>query len=152
MKKTLILLSSTLVLFSVVAVNSTRMHHEEEQIKKVLVDGYVNGAFNALNPEAMKETFHEDFAIFSPRGNDIAKYPIDRWAEGVEKRKASAEFNPEDNKWDHKFKSIDVTGKSAAVKIELHHKGEHVYTDYLSLLKFDDGWRVVAKVYHEHEN
>ena len=30
------------------------------------------------------------------------------------------------------------------------HEGKHVYTDYLSLLKFDSGWRIVAKVYHSH--
>ncbi|TDI93056.1 MAG: hypothetical protein E2O76_17870 [Caldithrix sp.] len=25
-----------------------------------------------------------------------------------------------------------------------------VCTDYLSLLKFDSGWKIVAKVYHKH--
>ncbi len=36
------------------------------------------------------------------------------------------------------------------VKIELSKDGKLVYTDYLSLLKFDSGWRIVAKVYHRH--
>ncbi len=32
----------------------------------------------------------------------------------------------------------------------LSKDGRLVYTDYLSLLKFDSGWRIVAKVYHSH--
>lgn len=123
---------------------------DEEQIKKVIEEGYVHGAFNELNPEAMKKTFHEDFAIFSPNGEQINKYPIATWVEGVEKRKGSDEFDPEKNNWDHKFASIDISGKAAAVKVELHKDGTHIFTDYLSLLKFDNGWRIVAKVYHKH--
>jgi len=124
---------------------------DKDQIKKVIEEGYVHGAFNELNPEAMRKTFHEDFAIFSPKGNEISKYPIDTWAKGVEKRKSSDEFDPSKNKWDHKFATIDITGNAAAVKIELSKDGKHVYTDYLSLLKFDDGWRIVAKVYYQHK-
>lgn len=124
---------------------------DQSAIKKVIEEGYVNGAFNDLDSEAMRKTFHEDFAIFSPKGNDIGKYPIDTWAKGVEKRKSSDEFDSSKNQWEHKFVSVDVTGNAAAVKIELSKDGKHVYTDYLSLLKFDDGWRIVAKVYHQHK-
>ncbi|MEM7355177.1 MAG: nuclear transport factor 2 family protein [Acidobacteriota bacterium] len=38
------------------------------------------------------------------------------------------------------------------MKIELSKDGKLVYTDYLSLLKFDSGWRIVAKVYHSHKD
>lgn len=119
-------------------------------IKKVILTSYVHGAFNELNPDAMREGFHPDFAIFSAEGEDIKKYPIATWAEGVAKRKSDPEFDPAKNKWEHNFASIDVTGGAAAVKIELSREGKHVFTDYLSLLKFDGGWRIVAKVYHRH--
>ena len=98
----------------------------------------------------MRKGFHSDFAIFSADGEEISRYPIDVWANGVEKRKNKADFDPAKNKWEHNFASVDVTGGSAAVKIELFNKGKHVYTDYLSLLKFDSGWKIVAKVYHKH--
>ena len=111
---------------------------------------YINGAFNDLDPAAMKEGFHPDFAIFSADGEAIRRYPIAEWAGKTEERKASADFDPAKNKWEHKFASVDVTGGSAAVKVELFKDGKHVYTDYLSLLKFDSGWKIVAKVYHKH--
>ncbi|MCB0597779.1 MAG: nuclear transport factor 2 family protein [Lewinellaceae bacterium] len=122
----------------------------EKEVKELILKSYVNGAFNDLDPEAMRAGFHPDFAIFSADGENISKYPIATWADGVEKRKNKPDFDPAKNKWEHNFASVDVTGGSAAVKIELSHEGKLVYTDYLSLLKFDSGWKIVAKVYHRH--
>lgn len=124
---------------------------EEDTVKELILKSYVNGAFNELNADAMRKGFHEDFAIYSAKGESISKYPIATWADGVAKRKANG-YNASDpkNKWEHKFVSVDITGGAAQVKIELHNQGKHVYTDYLSLLKFDSGWRIVAKVYHQH--
>lgn len=122
------------------------------EIKTLIEKSYVHGAFNELNPEAMTRGFHPDFAIFSPDGEDIGKYPIATWAEGTAKRKADPEFDAAENKWAHEFASVDVTGHSASVKLELSKDGKLVYTDYLSLLKFDSGWRIVAKVYHHHKD
>ena len=130
---------------------SARAQSEEEAVKEVILSGYVNGAFNNLNSDAMRKTFHEDFAIFSAKGEAISKYPIAVWAEGVEKRKKSDDFDPKKNIWEHEFVSVDITGGAAAVKIKLFKDGKHVYTDYLSLLKFEGGWRVAAKVYHQHK-
>ncbi len=142
-----LLLTGALLAFSF---RQTEKAEDLEAIKAVILTGYVHGAFNELNPDAMRKSFHPDFAIFSADGEAIKKYPIDTWADGVAERKKDPEFDPADNQWEHNFADIDITGGSAAVKIELSHKGEHVFTDYLSLLKFDSGWRIVAKVYHRH--
>ena len=131
--------------------NKHQFSEEEEAVKALILKSYVNGAFNDLDPEAMRKGFHPDFAIFSAKGEDIGKYPIGKWAAGTEKKKSDPKFDPAKNKWAHNFASVDVTGGSAAVKIELSRGGKHVFTDYLSLLKFDSGWRIVAKVYHKHE-
>lgn len=122
-----------------------------EDVKELVLKAYVNGAFNELDVDAMRKGFHEDFAIYSANGEAISKYPIKVWADGVEKRRAK-NYNAKDdkNKWDHKFVSVDVTGNAAQVKIELFNQNKHVYTDYLSLLKFESGWRIVGKVYHQH--
>ena len=93
-----------------------------------------------------------NFAIFSPKGEAIKKYPIADWVKRTAERKAADDFDPAKNVWQHHFASVDVTGNAASVKIELSKDGKKVYTDYLSLLKFDSGWRVVAKVYHRHED
>ena len=122
----------------------------ESEVKSLIEKAYINGAFNALDPDAMAAGFHPDFAIFSAKGEAIQKYPIKDWVESVRKRKEKDGFDPAKNKWEHRFASVDVTGGSASAKIELSKDGKKVYTDYLSLLKFDSGWKIVAKVYHKH--
>lgn len=151
-KKLLFYLGLAVIALSIFAFNTVENADTEAEkaVKELIEKSYVHGAFNELNPEAMRKGFHPDFAIFSAKGEDIAKYPIATWAAGTEKRKNDPEFDPTKNVWTHNFASVDVTGGSAAVKIELSKDGKHVYTDYLSLLKFDSGWRIVAKVYHKH--
>ncbi|MEO1368545.1 MAG: nuclear transport factor 2 family protein [Acidobacteriota bacterium] len=126
-------------------------HGAEAEIKSLIEKAYVHGAFNELDPEAMEEGFHPDFAIFSPDGEKIRKFPIADWTQRTAERKADPEFKPENNKWTHNFASVDVTGHAASVKIELSKDGTLVFTDYLSLLKFESGWRVVGKVYFRHQ-
>jgi len=123
---------------------------EKKAIEDVVLRSYVNGAFNDLDPEAMLEGFHSDFAIFYAEGEDLGRYEIEIWVEGVKKRKSSSDFDPSKNVWKHKFAIVDITGGAAIVKVELTHEGEHVYTDYLSLLKFESGWKIVGKVYYKH--
>ena len=123
---------------------------EKSEVEATVLRAYIHGAFNELNPEAMAEGFHSDFAIFSADGESISKYPIAQWVEGVKARKSNTDFDPAKNKWDHKFAIVDVTGGSAQVKVELSKDGVLIYTDYLSLLKFENGWKIVAKVYHKH--
>ena len=122
----------------------------EDEVTTLIEKAYIHGAFNELNPDAMAKGFHEDFAIFSAKGEALQRYEIEDWVASVKKRKASAEFDPAKNVWQHKFAHVDVTGNSASVKVELSKDSKHIYTDYLSLLKFESGWRIVAKVYMKH--
>ena len=146
MRKLILFVLSLMVL----ALPASADEAAEAEIKSLIETCYVNGAFNDLDADAMRKGFHEDFAIFGADGEKISKYSIEAWASGVEKRKADPEFDPSQNVWEHEFAMVDVTDDSAMAKVELSHEGRHVYTDYLLLLKFESGWRVVAKVYTKH--
>ena len=133
-------------------INVAKVNDEEQAVKDLVLKAYVNGAFNKLDAESMERGFHKDFAIYSPKGEEISKYKIADWVAGVKKRR-DGDYDPQasKNKWEHRFASVDVTGHAAQVKIELHNQGKHVYTDYLSLLRFGDEWKIVAKVYYKHD-
>jgi hypothetical protein len=98
----------------------------------------------------MREGFDPSFAIHGVQDGTLGKVPIDEWIQGIEKRKSAPDFDPTDQKWDHKFVFIDVTGVAAVAKIELSKDGKHIFTDYLSLLKLADGWTITDKVYYRH--
>jgi Putative lumazine-binding len=119
-------------------------------IKSLLETSYFNGAFNGLDTVAMAKGFHADFAIFSPGKNElIDKYPIKEWIADIEKRKAAANFKPT-QEWKGEVKALDITGNTAMAKIELQRNGKLVFTDYLLLLRFNSGWKIVGKVYNRH--
>jgi hypothetical protein len=152
MKRNLILTGIVTTAVIIGAVNFVSPENEaaETEVKELIEAAYIHGAFNELNPEAMANGFHKDFAIFSAKGEELSRYEIEDWVAGVQKRQESEKFDPKNNVWERKFDIVDVTGTSAIAKVELSNDGKHVYTDYLSLLKFDTGWKIVAKVYTKH--
>ncbi len=154
MKATIKILSICVIGISIMAFAAKKSEEKAnvDAVKELVTNAYINGAFNKLDADAMEKGFHEDFAIYSAKGEEISKYPIKDWVEGVRKRRAN-DYDPgaEKNVWKPTFASVDVTGGAAQVKVELRNQGKLVYTDYLSLLKFESGWRIVAKVYHSHK-
>jgi len=123
---------------------------EKAAVEELVFDSYVNGAFNDLDPDAMAAGFHPDFAIFSAKGEELQRYEISTWISGVRKRKNDPKFDAANNAWEHKFSNVHVTGNAATIQVDLTKQGKHVYTDYLSLLKFESGWKIVAKVYYRY--
>jgi hypothetical protein len=124
---------------------------DKTEIEKVITASYFNGAFNDLDTEAMRQGFHPEFAIFSVDGEKLGRFPIDAWIKSIEKRKQDPSYDRSKAEMECKIVSLDVTGGAAAAKIEISKDGELVYTDYLSLLKFADGWKIAAKVYESHK-
>ena len=59
--------------------NKILIKSDREKVIEVVKRSYVNGAFNKLDTDAMKKGFHNEFAIFTPDGEEIKKYPIKKW-------------------------------------------------------------------------
>ena len=131
--------------------NKILIKSDREEVIEVVVKSYVNGAFNKLDTDAMEKGFHQEFAIFTPDGEKIKKYPIKNWINNTIKNKKSAKFDSEKYKYDYEIDRVEVTGKAAAVTLLYNRDSKLVYTDYLLLSKFDSGWKIVAKVYHRHK-
>ena len=131
--------------------NKILIKSDREKVIEVVKRSYVNGAFNKLDTDAMKKGFHNEFAIFTPDGEEIKKYPIKKWINNTIKNKKSAKFDADKYKYDYEIDRLEVTGQAAAVTLLYSQDSKLVYTDYLLLSKFDSGWKIVAKVYHRHK-
>jgi hypothetical protein len=72
----------------------------------------------------------------------------DDWAARIEKAGA----DPERKKYDisAEVETIGESGNAAVVKVELSRDGKHVFTDFLSLYKTPEGWKIIAKIYQRH--
>lgn len=124
---------------------------DKEAIKKVIQTGYVDGLQNYGDTEVTKNCFYPGFFItnYNPANNQINHTPIYNWIESVEKTKASGSVPA--RKITVEFDMIDVTGYTAMAKIRLLENGTKLlFTDYLLLYKFEQGWKIVQKTYMRH--
>lgn len=147
MNKIITITVVALLLFSVSLLSQSQDISDEAAIKQLVQEAYVDGLLNLKDLEKTRAGFHPDFVLLGLRNGNLTRYPIADWIASAEQRKAEGSQPPETT---IKAISIDVTGTAAAVKLELNRAGKHVYTDYLSLYKFNDGWKIVGKIYFSH--
>lgn len=141
--KRIILLFATLFLLSNF---SKAQENEKEAIKEVIQKAYVDGLHNLKDLSETEKGFHPGFDLLGINNNMLTKFPIYTWLETAKKRKAEKKDNHPVTTCEYTM--IDVTGNAAIAKIDLHREGKHIFTDYLSLYKFEKGWRIVNKIYY----
>ena len=120
---------------------------DEAAIKALIKEAYIDSLMNLGNLDKTRAGFHPDFVLLGVRDNQLTRLPIADWIASAEKRKSEGQIP---SPFSGAFASIDITGISAVAKIELSQNGRHIFTDYLSLYKFDEGWKIVGKIYHRH--
>jgi hypothetical protein len=122
---------------------------EKADVIKVIDDAYLNGVCNVGDVEAVKKGFHEDFSLKGINNGKLSVLPISRWIEIIGKRKAEGHYPPKE-KTRFEYPLIDITGNTAMVKIHYIRGDKHIYTDYLLILRFSEGWRITDKIYFSH--
>lgn len=144
------LFSLSLILLLFTSVFSQDVEGDKEAIKKVILTAYVDGLQNNGDLEATRDGFHPGFELLVFRNDIVDKFPIYNWIIYKEMAKAkNPDPLPEEELTSCDFESIDITGTAAVAKIHLSKGGKKIYTDYLSLYKFKDGWKIVSKIYYE---
>ncbi len=118
----------------------------EIAIKKVIEKAYIEGIHGNQDENIIKSGFHQDFNMLVLNNNNIEKVNVDEWLIRLEKMKAD---NPElwTSKTTFKFLSVKVTNNAAVAILDVFKGQIHFSTDYMLLYKFDEGWRIVSKIY-----
>ena len=119
---------------------------DEAAIRAVILSAYRDGLCNVGDVEAVKKGFHPEFRLLGIKDDALTILPIADWINMTEAKKAAGKFPPA-NLVAMEFPLIDITGNAAVAKVEFMVGGKHVYTDYLSLLRFAAGWKIVNKIY-----
>jgi len=119
-----------------------------EAVKAVVKSAYVDGVHAKGDPALMRAGFHPSFRMLVLKEGALTPVTLDEWAGRIEKGAAERKGPPPEIR--HEFNHVDVTGNAAAVRLELHRNGKHTFTDYLSLYRFPDGWKIVSKIFQAH--
>ncbi len=120
-----------------------------QAVEAVVERAYVQGVHAAFDPAAMRSGFHPDFNMLVLREGKLERVTLEAWIERMEKFKSSKPDAPKP-RIAHRFTHTDVAGHAATVRVEIERDGRHVFSDYLSLYHFPDGWKIVSKIFYAY--
>jgi len=112
-------------------------------IVQVVDEAYVQGIHLDADAEKVRKGMHESFVMFVRTDAGVNQVTRDAWVARLKPREASAP-RP-DIKAD--ITVLDQTGDAAVVRVHLFRDGKQIFTDYISLYRFADGWKLVGKTF-----
>jgi ketol-acid reductoisomerase len=91
----------------------------------------------------MKSVFHEEAKSLGYAGDDLVSDTTASLLTWLEQTGASPNIRAI-------VSSVDIVKSMASVKVEIKNWAGDNYTDFLTLLKTNDGWKIVGKMFHLH--
>jgi len=122
---------------------------DKRQLLRILQESYVLDMYVAHAGEKTSSDFHPEFQIVIPAFDGRSGQIIDvSWL----KPDPSDRPPPKGIRPDQRFNTmvLDITGKVAVCKVEAIRDGRLRYTDYVTFVKIDREWKIVAKAFHRH--
>jgi hypothetical protein len=123
------------------------MNEQETKAIQALIErSYIEGIHRSQDEDLIYSGFHRDFAMLVRDGEDIEKVDVPQWLSRIEVMKSE---NPElwHSNTSYHFRFVDHTAYAAAVKIDVYKGETHFSTDYMLLYKFEEGWKIVSKIF-----
>lgn len=114
---------------------------DREAITKT-IEAYVAGGKSGKSTD-MKPAFHSGATMFGYVEDRLLGGPIQNLFEWNDKNGPATELQS-------RIASIDIEGTIASVRLELDNWTGHKFTDMFTLLKTDDGWKIISKVFYLH--
>lgn len=116
---------------------------DAEAIREVITSAYIEGLHMNGSREDIRAGFHPDFVMKVLSDDGIVDVTIEDWIARLPEEGSSP-----DHTVSHRIPIVDISGVAATARVEVLFDGEHVFTDYMSLYRFSDGWRIVGKIFN----
>ena len=108
---------------------------------RVPLENYIQGHATG-NGDFMRKAFHTDAKIMAFRDGKMTNLTSEEFASRFNGKPAQDEAQRK-----RRIESVEITGNSGVGKIILEYPTV-TYTDYMSLLKVGDEWKIVNKVFY----
>ena len=120
---------------------STMNSNDYEAIRKV-IELYI-AAPKKADSAIMKPAFHKDAIMYLVANGKISGGPIQNLYNSVDSA-------PKAENLQAVIKSITITEDIAFVQLEATNWNGNRYSDMFLLLKGENGWQIITKVFHRH--
>jgi SAM-dependent methyltransferase len=121
---------------------------DEKSIKALIQEAYIGGVYNDDDTQAMKIGFHEKSTVHQLHHQDLTIFSLQQWTMQVDRMKL---VRPE---WNRRTTAeiviLDLEGNAAVARVDVLNNQVPELTDFLSLYKFQDGWRITNRIFTRH--
>ena len=123
------------------------MTEQAKDLEKIrnTVDDYFLGMYHS-DTDRLAKAFHTDSFLTGYFQGNYSRFSVGDWLGMVGQTPAPAD---QGEAYDMNIVSIDITENVAVVKVKDLYLGLW-FTDYLTLLKIDEDWKIINKAFH-HE-
>lgn len=91
------------------------------------------------------KAFHNDATMYGYFGGSLLGGPITNLWDYVNAYGASKDIKT-------RIDVLGITPTTAVARVEMENDNSEVdFTDFHTLVKFEDGWRIVSKVFHAYD-
>ena len=105
---------------------------------------YVEG-LRVGSAEGVAQAFHKDAVMYGFTNGELLGGPIKNLFDFVQKNGSAPEITT-------RLDVLAITPTTAVVRVDMEKDAIGAdYNDYLTLIKIDGAWKVIAKVYHQFE-
>lgn len=108
---------------------------------RVPLENYIQGHATG-NGDFMRKAFHTDAKIMAFRDGKLTNLTSEEFASRFNGKPAADEAQRK-----RRIESVEITGNAGVGKIVLEYPTV-TFTDYMSLLKIGDEWKIVNKVFY----
>ena len=147
MKTTLFALLTTLCIL--VSPMSAGAEDADAAIADVIQKAYIQGIHIYGDVDAIRDGFHPSFVMLIRGDDGVRQVAIEDWISRIEAGKEKRAAEPK-RKVKGEVTVLDRSGDAAVAKVDVHRDGKHIYTDYMSLYRLEDGWKIVGKTFQSH--
>ena len=128
---------------------SQTIEEETSAIVELIERSYMGAAHNNIDIDVLKEGFHEDFTWQGLHHDRLAITTLRQWIILLNRQKwLRPDWN---NRTTADIEVIEIEGNAAVARVDIYNNQVHDYTDFLSIYKFGDGWKITNRISQRHE-
>jgi hypothetical protein len=147
MKDLITFLAMTVIVFAFpgFSIAQSTQENEKEAVRNIIVTSYVDGIFNEGNVDKIKLGWYPecDINIYNELKDTCTKSKAFRFIPMFEKNPVG--LTPGTT---YKIPLVHITGYAAIAIVEIYFGEKQIYTDYMNLYKFANGWKIVTKTFY----
>ena len=119
---------------------------DTDAIREVIRSAYIEGIHLNGSREDIRAGFHPEFVMSVYSDGGVRPVSIEDWIARLPETGARPDYEVTFD-----VPTVTLVDDTAVAVVNVFFDGRHVYTDLMGLYRFEEGWRIVNKIFQSHD-